>query len=83
MRSLFVAVCDVVVLVAGTAPPQVACALTVRALVSPGALVLRPGQGDGLVGEDVAAVLGRGTQALNAVAERLDLFRERLAARRK
>jgi oleate hydratase len=32
---------------------------------------------------DVVAVLGRGTQALNAVADRLDLFRERLAARRK
>ena len=32
---------------------------------------------------DLAAVLGRGTQALNSAAERLDLFRERLRAWRK
>lgn len=50
--------CDVVVLVAGTAPPLVACALTARSLVTPGALVLRAGPGDGLAADDVAAVLG-------------------------
>ncbi len=32
---------------------------------------------------DLAAVLGRGSQALSSAAERLDLFRERLLARRK
>lgn len=50
--------CDLVVLVAGTSPPLVASALLRRALVPATALVLRPGQGDGLATDDVAEALG-------------------------
>ncbi len=51
--------CDTVVLVAGTSPPQVGAALVAQALApAASALVLRPSPGCGLDPDDVAQVLG-------------------------
>ncbi|GGK57783.1 cellulose synthase operon protein YhjQ/BcsQ [Ornithinimicrobium pekingense] len=51
--------CDTVVLVAGTAPPQIAAALVAQALAPCASrLVLRPAEEAGLDPDDVAALLG-------------------------